>query len=178
MLSEPLYICYFLEWWVMVITHCPFPMVCFSSTTVEVTFVLQLNACACVHTHSCPMLCNLMDYSPSGSSVHVISQNKNTGMGCHFLLQRIFPTQGSNSCLLQSPALDSYHFCYLGSLSNTTIEATWMLQLNEQSLAKVFSRMTVVIWQNKNTDKMKLEKREIHLSRVPLYSIITDILKD
>ena len=25
---------------------------------------------------------------------------KNTGAGCHFLLQRIFPTQGSNPCLL------------------------------------------------------------------------------
>ena len=25
---------------------------------------------------------------------------KNTGMGCHFLLQGIFPTQGSNWCLL------------------------------------------------------------------------------
>ena len=26
---------------------------------------------------------------------------KNTGVGCHFLLQRIFPTQGLNSHLLQ-----------------------------------------------------------------------------
>ena len=26
---------------------------------------------------------------------------KNTRAGCHFLLQRIFLTQGSNSCLLQ-----------------------------------------------------------------------------
>ena len=25
---------------------------------------------------------------------------KNTGVGCHFLLQEIFPTQGSNPCLL------------------------------------------------------------------------------
>ena len=25
---------------------------------------------------------------------------KDTGLGCHFLLQRIFPTQGSNLCLL------------------------------------------------------------------------------
>ena len=27
-------------------------------------------------------------------------QGKNTGMGCHFLLQGIFPTQGSNLCFL------------------------------------------------------------------------------
>ena len=26
---------------------------------------------------------------------------KNTGMGCYFLLQQIFPTQGSNLCLLE-----------------------------------------------------------------------------
>ena len=28
------------------------------------------------------------------------SSGKNTGVSCHFLLQGIFPTQGSNSCLL------------------------------------------------------------------------------
>ena len=28
------------------------------------------------------------------------SLSKNTGVGCQFLLQRIFPIQGSNSCLL------------------------------------------------------------------------------
>ena len=28
------------------------------------------------------------------------SPGKNTGMGCHFFLQGIFPTQGSNPCLL------------------------------------------------------------------------------
>ena len=26
--------------------------------------------------------------------------DKNTGVGCHFLLQQIFPTQGLNPCLL------------------------------------------------------------------------------
>ena len=34
-----------------------------------------------------------MDCSPPGSSVHGMLQ-KNTGVGCHFLLQGIFPTQG------------------------------------------------------------------------------------
>ena len=37
---------------------------------------------------SCLTFCNPMDYSPPGSSVHGISQaRKNTGVGCHFLLQ-------------------------------------------------------------------------------------------
>ena len=44
--------------------------------------------------------CDPMDYSPSGSSVHRDSPGKNTGMGCHCLLQGIFPTQGSNLGLL------------------------------------------------------------------------------
>ena len=37
-----------------------------------------------------------MNYSPSGSSAHGDSPGKNTGVGCHALLQGIFPTQGSN----------------------------------------------------------------------------------
>ena len=37
---------------------------------------------------------------------------KNTGMGCHFLLQGIFPTQGLNSCLLcwQTDSLPLSHW--------------------------------------------------------------------
>ena len=35
-----------------------------------------------------------MDCSPPGSSVYGDSPGKNTGVGCHALLQRIFPTQG------------------------------------------------------------------------------------
>ena len=39
--------------------------------------------------------------SPPGSSVHEDSPGKNTGVGCHALLQGIFPTQGSTqvSCI-------------------------------------------------------------------------------
>ena len=36
---------------------------------------------------SCLILCDLMAFSPPGFSVHGISQGKNTGVGCHFLLQ-------------------------------------------------------------------------------------------
>ena len=44
-------------------------------------------------------LCNPMDYSPAGSSVPGYSPGKNTGVGCHALLQGIYWTQGSNSGL-------------------------------------------------------------------------------
>ena len=49
---------------------------------------------------SWPTLCDPMDYSPSGFSVYGDSPDKNIGVGCHVLLQGIFPTQGSNLYLL------------------------------------------------------------------------------
>ena len=45
-------------------------------------------------------LCDPMDCSPPGFSVHGDSPGKNTGVGCHALLQRIFLTQGLNTGLL------------------------------------------------------------------------------
>ena len=44
--------------------------------------------------------CNPVDCSPPGSSVHGDSLGKNTGVGCHALLQGIFLTQGLNLPLL------------------------------------------------------------------------------
>ena len=44
----------------------------------------------------CLTLCNPVDCSPPGSSVPRDSPGKDTGVGCHALLQGIFPTQGSN----------------------------------------------------------------------------------
>ena len=41
-----------------------------------------------------------LDCSPRSASVHGISQTRYTGVGCRFLLQGIFPTQGSNLGLL------------------------------------------------------------------------------
>ena len=48
----------------------------------------------CLVVLSCLTLCDSMDCSPSGSSVHGDSPGKNTGVGCHALIQGIFPTQG------------------------------------------------------------------------------------
>ena len=57
-----------------------------------------------------------MDRIPLGSSVHGIL-GKNTGVGCHSLLQRAFPTQGLNSRLLHPFhwQLDSLPLSHLGS---------------------------------------------------------------
>ena len=45
---------------------------------------------------SCPTLCDSMDRSPPGSSVHGIFPGKNTQVGCNAHLQGLFSTQGSN----------------------------------------------------------------------------------
>ena len=51
-------------------------------------------------TQSCPNLHDPMDCRPPGTSVYGDPPGKNTGVGCHVLLQGIFPTQGWNPCLL------------------------------------------------------------------------------
>ena len=51
-----------------------------------------------MHTKSlqlCPTLCDPMDHSIPGSSVHEDSLGKNTGVGCHTLFQEILPDQGT-----------------------------------------------------------------------------------
>ena len=60
-------------------------VLCFSSWVV-LCFVAQL----------CPTLCDPMDCSPPGSSVHGESPGKYARVGCHPLLQGIFPTKESN----------------------------------------------------------------------------------
>ena len=47
-------------------------------------------------TQSCLTLCDPMDCSLPGSSVHGIFQARVLGVSCRFLLQGIFPTQGLN----------------------------------------------------------------------------------
>ena len=71
----------------------------------------------CMHAQSCPTLFDPMFCSPPSSSVLEFLWNfpgKNTGVGCHFLLQGIFLTQGSNPSLLcllhwQSDSLPLHH---------------------------------------------------------------------
>ena len=70
--------------------------------------IVLLKGCVCVCVCVCvwlsrsyPTLCDPMDCSPAGSSVHWDSPGKNTGVGCHAVLQGIFLTQGSNPSLLR-----------------------------------------------------------------------------
>ena len=68
----------------------------------------------CLVTQSCPTLCDPMDCNPPGSSAHGVLQGKNTEVGCHFLFQGIFPTQGLNPGLLHHRQI-LYHLSHQGS---------------------------------------------------------------
>ena len=76
----------------------------------------RLCALAWVHAESCPTL-----WSHGLWSARLLCQwdspAENTGVGCHFLFLGIFPTQGSNPCLLclLHWQVGSLLLCYLGS---------------------------------------------------------------
>ena len=78
-----------------------------------------------MHAQLCPTLCDYMDCGLPG---------KNTEVGCHFLLQQIFPTQGSEPISPASPATqaDSLPLSHQGS---------------PQFPAKAVSRVHVDVWQ-------------------------------
>ena len=60
----------------------------------ESTCMRYLNICLVV-AQSYPTLCEPIQCSPPGSSIYGFS-SKNTGVGCHFLLQGIFLSQALN----------------------------------------------------------------------------------
>ena len=68
----------------------------------------------CLVTQSGLTLCEPMDCSLPGSSVHGDSPGKNNGVGCLALLQGIFPTQGSNPGLPHCRRI-LYHLSHQGS---------------------------------------------------------------
>ena len=57
---------------------------------------VSIHGAACLVAQSCLTLCDTMDCSPPGSSVHGDPPGKNIGVACHALLQGLFPTQGLN----------------------------------------------------------------------------------
>ena len=58
----------------------------------------------CSVAQPCPTLWDPMDCSPSGSFDPWDFPGKNTGVGCHFLLQGVFSTQGMTLQLLHCQA--------------------------------------------------------------------------
>ena len=81
------------------------------------------------------------------------SLGKNTGVGCRTLLQRLFPTQGSNPCLMSSALASSFF----------TTSATWethkfiIINVKEDLLGNVANRY--------NASELSLFHRELRFSQ-------------
>ena len=84
-------------------------------------------AVLCLVTQSCPTLCDPMDYSPPGSSVHGDSPGKNTGVGCQCPPSGDLPNPGIEP---RSPALwaDSSLSEPPGKHENTGVGSLSLLQ--------------------------------------------------
>ena len=106
-LQSPLSAAYF---WIFswgILGECPFEF-CVSWILMRDAVVL------CLVAQLCLTLCDPLDCTPAGSSVHGILQVKNTGVVCHALLQGIFPTQGLNPGLPHCRQI-LYHLSHQGS---------------------------------------------------------------
>ena len=111
-----------------------------------------------------PTLWDPMDCSSPGSSVRGNSPGKNTGVGCHALLQGIFPTQGLNPGLLHCRWI-----LYCLSHQRSPKEATrraylrWLIFLLEilipacESSSLTFPMMYSAYKLNKQSDNIHLD---------------------
>ena len=87
----------------LVITSlCVYPIIMLNTLNIYNFYFLKINNYRCVllsRFSRVLTLCDRMDCCPPGSCPWE-SRGKNNGVGHHTLLQGIFPTQGSNPCLL------------------------------------------------------------------------------
>ena len=88
------------------------------------TPLLQLKSCPTLWPHDCSLL---------GSSVHADSPGKNTGVGCHALLQGIFPTQGSNPGRLHCRQI-LYHLSYQGGTREALVRVSGAVQIKQKQI--------------------------------------------
>ena len=114
---------------------------------------LILCAVLCLVAQSCPTLWDPMGCSPPGSSVRGDSPSKNTAVGCHALLQRIFPTQGLNPGLLHCRQI-LYHLSYT--------EVSQHIALNLKKKKNNFNN-------NKNYDFFKVDKYTLDFKKRDFY---------
>ena len=82
---------------VLCVYTCTYLYTCnFMCVCVCVCVHVCVHAVLCLVAQSCLTLCDPMNYSAPGSPVHGDSPGKNTAVGCHALLQGIFPTHRLN----------------------------------------------------------------------------------
>ena len=91
----------------------------------------------------CPILCYPMDYSLQ-APLSMDSPGRNTGVGNHFLLQRIFSTQGSNPGLLHYRRI-LYRLSHQGSPKISTFFCFTYLKFQPSGLLEMLSPVVEVL---------------------------------
>ena len=119
------------------------------------------------------LVCDPIDCSPPGSSVHGISQARILELGCHFCLQGIFLTQGLNP-QWKPPAVEAQsrnHWTTREGHVNIIIEhkgheTFWSAQLRRQTHQvwkagtwKNLRKKWWEVWKSKRETQMEKEKK-------------------
>ena len=102
----------------------------------------------CLVAQSCLTLCNRIDCSLPGFSVHGDSPGKNTGVSCHALLQGIFPTQEWNPDLPHWRWI-LYRLSHQGSPRNYGVDSLSLLQgiFPNQELNRILLHCRQILYQ-------------------------------
>ena len=114
------------------------PFTCFYISLGLIFSPLSPYFCFGLVAQFCLTHCDLMDCSSPSYSVHADSPNKNTGVGCHTLLQGIFPTQGWNPGLPHCRQI-LYHLCHQESPFPYFNMIIVMPNVNFTSIMTIFS---------------------------------------
>ena len=96
-------------------------------------FMCFILLCVCAQSLSCVRFF-VIPWTAAHQAPLSMGFSKNPGMGCHFLLQRIFPAQGLNPCLMRLLywQVDSLSLNHQGSTHTTHTEAA-LLYVSFQS---------------------------------------------
>ena len=135
-------------------------VVLFLSKAME---ICKIFCSECMHAkllQLCPTLCNPLDCSPPGSSVHRILQAR-TGVGCHTLLQEIFRTQGLNPCLLRLLYLQ------VASLPLATPGKNWALLIHLKMVPLVINLWASLVVEEDPREKGRATYSSILAWRIP-----------
>ena len=115
----------------------------------------------CLVTQMCPTLCDPMDCSPPGFSVHGDSPGKNTGVGCHALLQGIFPTQDWTQV---SHTISIFFMIWADFISSPPKQPIWL----QREKIKLLSSLSSLMKQPHNQVHLAShERHEVPLSMAP-----------
>ena len=90
-----------------------------------------------VCAQSCPNLCDPVNCNSPGISWPWDCSGQNTGVGCHFLLQGIFPIQGSNLSLLL--------LCYWQA-DSLPLSHLWTPYINRFITVVLFTHQQMAFW--------------------------------